>query len=167
MARYGGKVSLPTPGAWLVTANYAGPSGTGKALFTPMVKCPMVKSLLRRISPKAQSPRLEHTRESRYSSGLVRRLGDVGLLRAGGSEPVVHPGVRRSLRAGRRFTASSKGLGRSVWSRRSGPSSPYVAGGLLPGRSNRTRVRPHRSRSTVTSYASRSSGAVNRFGHVL
>jgi len=38
MGRYCGKVTLPTRGTWLVTANYAGPSGKGKALFAPMVK---------------------------------------------------------------------------------------------------------------------------------
>jgi hypothetical protein len=38
MGRYCGKVALPTPGTWLVTANYAGPSGKGKALFAPTVK---------------------------------------------------------------------------------------------------------------------------------
>ena len=38
MGRYCGKVTLPTPGTWLVTANYAGPSGKGKALFAPTVK---------------------------------------------------------------------------------------------------------------------------------
>jgi len=36
--RYCGRVTLPTPGTWLVTANYAGPSGRGKALFAPTVK---------------------------------------------------------------------------------------------------------------------------------
>jgi len=36
--RYCGNVTLPTPGMWLVTANYAGPSGKGKALFAPTVK---------------------------------------------------------------------------------------------------------------------------------
>ena len=38
MGRYCGKVTLPTPGTWLVIANYAGPSGKGKALFAPTVK---------------------------------------------------------------------------------------------------------------------------------
>jgi hypothetical protein len=38
MGRYCGQVTLPTPGTWLVTANYAGPSGKGKALFAPTVK---------------------------------------------------------------------------------------------------------------------------------
>jgi hypothetical protein len=38
VGRYCGKVTLPTPGTWLVTANYAGPSGKGKALFAPTVK---------------------------------------------------------------------------------------------------------------------------------
>ena len=38
MGCYCGKVTLPTPGTWLVTANYAGPSGKGKALFAPTVK---------------------------------------------------------------------------------------------------------------------------------
>jgi hypothetical protein len=38
MGRYCGRVTLPTHGTWLVTANYAGPSGKGKALFAPTVK---------------------------------------------------------------------------------------------------------------------------------
>jgi hypothetical protein len=38
MGRYCGQVTLPTPGTWLVTTNYAGPSGKGKALFAPTVK---------------------------------------------------------------------------------------------------------------------------------
>lgn len=38
MGRYCGKVTLPTSGTWLVTANYAGPFGKGKALFAPTVK---------------------------------------------------------------------------------------------------------------------------------
>jgi aryl carrier-like protein len=38
MGRYCGKVTLPTPGTWVVTANYAGPFGKGKALFAPTVK---------------------------------------------------------------------------------------------------------------------------------
>ncbi len=36
--RYCGEVTLPTPGAWLVTAKYDGPSGKGQAVFTPTVE---------------------------------------------------------------------------------------------------------------------------------
>jgi hypothetical protein len=35
---YCGQVTLTTPGEWLVTANFYGPSGSGKAVFTQTVK---------------------------------------------------------------------------------------------------------------------------------
>ena len=59
---------------------------------------------------------------------FVRRYRDARVLRAGRSQPLVHPRLRRAPARSVRPTDSCRAPGRSGWSRRSGPSSRCGAG---------------------------------------